>query len=299
MNGKNKYGVTNGMSVSETGGNTVYEYDGDGTRISKTQAGVKTKYINDMALPLVQVLLETNDANVIQAVYTYGNDLISMKRAGVNSYYNYDGLGSTRQLTDSSGDVTVSYTYDSFGNKIASTGTSANTYGFTGEQQFNEADELVFLRERYYDPRIGRFLQMDPLGYELNVYVYCLNNPIIYVDPKGLACYKIKINLKGVSVESAKTTGLCPPFTEIAAKIFGANYIKSKFPIIKKDDTCPPCYHCDWWNPIEGNIKVEKKNYLIKIPEGIKCVLHVTATIKTQVMFQFGSCKKDKGECCP
>jgi len=112
-------------------------------------------------------------------------------------------------LTDSAGNVTVSYTYDSFGNLIASTGTSDNTYGFTGQQQFGEADSLVFLRARYYDPRIGRFVSRDPLlsmdyyavkGWGLpklsewsklikprwlNAYVYCLNNPVNLVDPTG------------------------------------------------------------------------------------------------------------------
>ena len=62
--------------------------------------------------------------------------------AGVNSYYHYDGLGSARQLTNSAGAATVSYMYDSFGNLIAGSGTSANAYGFTGEQQFDEADGL-------------------------------------------------------------------------------------------------------------------------------------------------------------
>jgi hypothetical protein len=100
------------------------------------QNGVKTKYINDAALPLVQVLMETTVTGIVQATYTYGNDLISMNRAGVNSYYHYDGLGSTRQLTDSSEAVVASYAYDGFGNLIASSGASANTYGFTGEQQF-------------------------------------------------------------------------------------------------------------------------------------------------------------------
>jgi len=91
--------------------------------------------------------METNDANTVQAVYTYGNDLISMDSADANSYYyHYDGLGSTRQLTDSAGAVIVSYMYDGFGNLIASSGTSDNPYGFTGEQQFGEADDLVFLR---------------------------------------------------------------------------------------------------------------------------------------------------------
>jgi RHS repeat-associated protein len=113
-----------------------------------------------------------------------------MKRADANSYYLYDGLGSTRQLTNSSGAVTDSYVYDSFGNKIAGTGTSANPYGFTGEQQFNEADSLVFLRARYYKPSIGRFINRDPIKYKggLNLYVYARNNPVTKVDPLGTSC---------------------------------------------------------------------------------------------------------------
>jgi RHS repeat-associated protein len=95
------------------------------------------------------------------------------------------------------------------GNLIDSTGTSDNTYGFTGEQQFEEADYLVFLRARYYDPRVGRFISREPLlsldyyairGMDLqkfrewqkivkpgwlNPYVYCLNNPVNLVDPTG------------------------------------------------------------------------------------------------------------------
>jgi RHS repeat-associated protein len=212
------------LSVTESGGTTVYEYDGDGTRLSKTQAGVKTKYINDVALPLVQVLMETNNAGAVQAIYNYGQGLISMNRAGVNSYYHYDGLGSTRQLTDSSETVVASYTYDGYGNLIASSGSANNAYGFTGEQQFTEADNLVFLRARYYDPRVGRFISKDPrlspeyytkfqsrVGInamrsilqsllmkpqDLNPYVYTINNPVNLTDPTGGCGGGTNINLE-------------------------------------------------------------------------------------------------------
>ena len=142
-----------------------YEYDPDGNRISKTANSVTTKYINDVALPLVQVLMETTDEDTVLATYTYGNDLISSTKYDILNtiYYHYDGLGSVRQLTDDNETVTASYTYDAFGNVIVSTGTTDNTYGFTGEQQFDEADGHVFLRARYYDSRVGRFISRDPI----------------------------------------------------------------------------------------------------------------------------------------
>jgi len=129
-----------------------------------------------------------------------------MKRADANSYYHYDGMGSTRQLTNSLGAVTVSYTYDSFGNLITSSGSITNAYGFTGEQQFNEADNLVFLRARYYNPKVGRFISRDPMLTPMHIednftgalpslisqpevllhpYIYCGNNPVNLVDPEG------------------------------------------------------------------------------------------------------------------
>jgi RHS repeat-associated protein len=130
-----------------------------------------------------------NNTGTTQATYNYGNDQISMNGASADSFYLHDGLGTTRQLTDSVESVTVSYTYESFGNLIASTGTSENTYGFTGEQQFKEADGLVFLRARYYDTSVGRFISRDPIGYKggINIYSYVYNSPLMYVDPFGLA----------------------------------------------------------------------------------------------------------------
>lgn len=126
------------------------------------------------------------------------------KFVGTVSYYHYDGLGSVRLLTDNCGTVHSSYTYDSFGNSVASVSSVANSYGFTGEQQFSEADNLVFLRARYYDSRVGRFISRDPLGTlpksgkrnwfrplrryarGTNLYSYVRNNSVNKIDPSGL-----------------------------------------------------------------------------------------------------------------
>jgi RHS repeat-associated protein len=180
------------VSVSDSSDTTIYAYDGDGNRISKTADSVTTKYINDVGLPLVQVLMETNESDTVLASYTYGNDLISSHNSSLSTdnYYQYDGLGTTRQMTDATEAVVASYTYDAFGNLISSTGTTTNAYGFTGEQQFGEADNLVFLRARYYDSRVGRFISRDPIGYWFhmdNLYSYCKNNSVNYVDLSGLA----------------------------------------------------------------------------------------------------------------
>jgi len=122
--------------------------------------------------------------------YTYGDDLISQKRGSLKSYYHYDGQLSTRQLTDASGNVTDTYTYDAFGLLINRSGATENNYMYTGEQ-YDPNVGFYYLRARYYNQANGRFLTQDtwpgnvfePMS--LHKYLYCEGNPVNRWDPSG------------------------------------------------------------------------------------------------------------------
>jgi RHS repeat-associated protein len=164
---------------------STYVYNGDGLRVSRTVGTATTSYTWDVASAL-PVIIQDSAGNS----YVYGLDLISRIDSGGNQEYHlYDGLGSTAQLADGAGAVAGEYNYDVFGS-VRSHAGSATEWSFTGEQ--NDPTGLEYLRARYYDPTLGRFLSQDPFtGFvispqALNRYSYVANRPVHLVDPWGL-----------------------------------------------------------------------------------------------------------------
>ena len=108
-----------------------------------------------------------------------------MIAVAATNHFLADHLGSTNALTDSTGAITSSATYDSFGNP---TGNLATRYGFTGRE--NDATTgVMHYRARFYDPKLGRFTSEDPIGFaggDVNLYGYVSNNPVNFRDPSGL-----------------------------------------------------------------------------------------------------------------
>jgi len=185
--------------INRGGGQVKYVYDGDGRRVKKLRGTETFIYVLDDRNPTgyAQVLEELYSPNgstalSVNRVYTYGLDLISQKISGVATpnYYGYDGHGNVRLLTDNSGSITDTYTYDAFGILLQQTGTTANYYLYCGEEY--DADLGMYnLRARCMNPDSGRFWTMDT--YEgnqedppsLHKYLYCHGNPVNAIDPSG------------------------------------------------------------------------------------------------------------------
>ena len=107
----------------------------------------------------------------------------------------YDGHGSTRLLTDSSGTITDRMSYDAYGIMLGgnptSSAPSATSLLYSGEA-FDVDLQQQYLRARYYDQAIGAFNRLDPFGgnifgpLSLHKYTYSHNDPINGIDPSGL-----------------------------------------------------------------------------------------------------------------
>jgi len=173
----------------------AYRYDPLGRRIMKIVPGDTTWFYYSFN----EVIEERDRNDNILATYVYGEGVDEIYYAEINGeelYYHTDLMGSVQALTNDRGRMIEYYEYTAFGEmtimdslyQSKTTSQFGNPYGFTG-RRFETETGLVYFRNRYYSPDLGRFIQPDPLGYidAPNLYQYAYNDPGSYLDPFGLS----------------------------------------------------------------------------------------------------------------
>lgn len=110
-----------------------------------------------------------------------------MIQGSTTLYYHTATLNTVIAMAAENGAVVERYAYDAFGAVQRSGSATANPYLFTGRRQDAESG-LYYYRNRMYDPAQGRFLGIDPIGYQggPNLYSYVGNAPTLFGDPLGL-----------------------------------------------------------------------------------------------------------------
>ena len=196
--GKTETNTYDGLNqlIGFTDGETTasYKYNADGLRTSKTVDG---KTINHIWDGNKQIVVDMDDSDWYSAeVYVRGTNLLakfSKQSGNVKTdyqYYTQNAHGDVVNLTDSTGAITKSYKYDAFGVEQNIDDADTNAFRYCGEY-FDAETGTIYLRARYYNPTIGRFISRDSYAGEindplsLNFYTYCENNPIYGIDPNG------------------------------------------------------------------------------------------------------------------
>lgn len=172
------------------------KYDPAGNRVQKNSTvNGDRKYIVDVVGDLPVILLEIDLADMsIKKGYIYANSQILAQYDGGSAsryYFLHDRLGSVRQVINSNGVVVKMFTFNPFGETIEENGSFYTPWQFTGQYLDQETGQY-YLRARQYSPYLARFTGRDLImgkfqePMTLHKFLYCGNNPINMVDPRGL-----------------------------------------------------------------------------------------------------------------
>lgn len=200
---------TRGRSLIRLG-NTTFTYDASGKRLSKNT----TQYVYDSQ----GTLLCQSDG---LSFHYDAMGLVRLSDNGTDYYYRKDLQGNIVALLDNSGNIVVEYVYDAWGNHkaLGADGAEITDPAHIGNRNpfrycsyyYDVETGLYYLSSRYYDPELRRFINADSIAYAdpetiggLNLYAYCLNNPVMYTDPTGTKAWR---KLKRFFIKAGKVVG--------------------------------------------------------------------------------------------
>ena len=164
---------------------TRYDYDVDNLRSRKVNGSARTDYIYT---PDGRLTAETWRVGSIGRFYIWlGGEPIALFTRGDVHFIHNDHLGRAESITAPNKSVVWKASNGSFGRTVTNETLGVFNLGFPG-QYYDAESTLWYNWNRYYDASIGRYTQSDPIGLAggLNTYAYVGNNPINFVDPKGL-----------------------------------------------------------------------------------------------------------------
>ena len=178
-------------------GDYVYTYNSLGLRTSKEVGEVLTIYKYEGSKLIGLTRTENDDVINMEFNYDQNNILIGFTIENNEYFYIRDILGNILGIIDQEGNVVVYYKYDVYGNlilkdvKIDNLASRYNPFIYKG-YYYDVETGLFWLSSRYYSPELCRFISPDDVGYldpssinGLNLYSYCMNDPINYADPSG------------------------------------------------------------------------------------------------------------------
>jgi RHS repeat-associated protein len=169
----------------------AYGYDPAGNRVGFTSGTNSTELVVNPNAKLPQVLMRIK--NGVTNYYVYGAGLlyqVTETATATNTLtYHYDYRGSTVALTADNGTVTDRIEYSLYGSMTYRVGTDDTPFLYNGRYGvMTDPNGLLYMRARYYNPYLCRFISADPSGFSggLNFFTYANGNPVSYLDPFGL-----------------------------------------------------------------------------------------------------------------
>ncbi|MCX6902459.1 MAG: hypothetical protein NTW03_03035 [Verrucomicrobia bacterium] len=200
-------------------GGLQYGYDPAGNRTSLTNGANVTRFVVNPNAPLPQVLMRITSTGT--NYYIYGLGLlyeVTVNNAGVETAtntYHFDYRGSTVAITDAGGNVRDRMEYSAYGMLTYRAGTNDTPFLFNGRYGVQtDLNGLYYMRARYYNPYLCRFLNPDPAGFEggMNFYAFANGNPVSYFDPSGLGAVGGNAAFSWINNASGGSTSSSDPF---------------------------------------------------------------------------------------
>ena len=190
---------------TETGNIQKNRYDAEGLRYELIENGRGASFVYHNGELLYE---KGEEAGLSQEATSYhlGAGIEAFQRDSKTFYYHQDEQLNTTLISDEKAAIRNHYQYDAFGAGLDAVEALPNRIRYTG-QRYDGQTGQYYLRVRYHNPVLGRFMQEDVYqGDGLNLYAYCRNNPVVYYDPSGYDCGGSgKFNEDG-GTESIKST---------------------------------------------------------------------------------------------